>query len=325
VATEPSQARRGDLGRLIEGLLHGERAALARLITAVESDSPRCPEIFRAIHGHLGRARVAGFTGPPGAGKSTLIGAVIAELRRRGHSVGVIAVDPSSPISGGAVLGDRVRMNLHGDDADVFIRSLAARGHLGGLTPQTSRVIDLMDAAGKDRVLVETVGAGQSEVEVAAVADCRVVVLAPGFGDDVQAIKAGILEIADILVVNKCDQPMADVAVAQLRQMLELRRGGAGVRVMRTVATEGSGIAELVDAVEERLAIGSESARIASGVRRMRLAIAAAAADHLRRKLEKGGDARVDRLAEAVHRGDMSLDEAVAAMTGGEREDKGPG
>jgi LAO/AO transport system kinase len=186
----------------IEHLLAGDRAALARAITAVENETAEAPLVLKAIRPALGRASVVGFTGAPGAGKSTLVSAYVAELRRRNLGVGVVAVDPSSPITGGALLGDRIRMTAHATDPGVFIRSLASRGHLGGLSRTASRVIDVMDAAGKDVVLVETVGAGQSEVEIADVADVRVVVLAPGLGDEIQAIKAGILEIADILVVN---------------------------------------------------------------------------------------------------------------------------
>jgi LAO/AO transport system kinase len=173
---------------MVARLRAGERVALARAITAVENETAGAAGILRAIQPHLGHARVHGFTGPPGAGKSTLVDAYITELRKRGLSVGVIAVDPSSPISGGAILGDRVRMTSHGLDPEVFVRSIAARGHLGGLSATTAFVVDVMDAAGKDVIVIETVGAGQSEVEVAQVADTKVVVCAPGAGDDVQAI-----------------------------------------------------------------------------------------------------------------------------------------
>ncbi|MCH6588758.1 MAG: methylmalonyl Co-A mutase-associated GTPase MeaB, partial [Proteobacteria bacterium] len=207
-------------GDIIARLRSGEPLALARAITAVENETGDAAEILRAIQPHLGGARVHGFTGPPGVGKSTLVDAYITELRKRDLSVGVIAVDPSSPVSGGAILGDRVRMTSHGLDPEVFVRSIAARGHLGGLSATTAFVVDVMDAAGKDVIVIETVGTGQSEVEVAQIADTKVVICAPGAGDDVQAIKAGILEIGDLLVVNKADLPAAEVTAAYLRGML---------------------------------------------------------------------------------------------------------
>ncbi|MDX1514600.1 MAG: methylmalonyl Co-A mutase-associated GTPase MeaB, partial [Gammaproteobacteria bacterium] len=209
---------------MVHALRSGNRAAIARAITTVESGGPGAAEVSRAIRPHLGRARVVGITGAPGVGKSTLAGVLIAALRRRGSSVGVVAVDPSSPVSGGAILGDRVRMTAHGDDEGVFIRSLASGGRSGGLSLATARVVDVMDAAGFDYVLIETVGAGQSEIEVAEVADVTVVVSAPGLGDDIQAMKAGLLEIADVLVVNKADDPVAAVTVRQLTGMLRLRQ-----------------------------------------------------------------------------------------------------
>ncbi len=241
-------------GDIIARLRSGEPLVLARAITAVENETGDGPEILRAIQPHLGRARVHGFTGPPGVGKSTLVDAYITELRKRDLSVGVIAVDPSSPVSGGAILGDRVRMTSHGVDPEVFVRSIAARGHLGGLSATTAFVVDVMDAAGKDVIVIETVGAGQSEVEVAQVADTKVVICAPGAGDDVQAIKAGILEIGDILVVNKADLPAAEVTVKQLQSMLALRRrpnapGGWTPEVLTTTASEGAGVAALADAI----------------------------------------------------------------------------
>ena len=212
---------------LAERIRGGDRRALARAITAVENETAEAASIRAALAAHLGHAQVTGITGPPGAGKSTLVNALVKVLVGYGRRVAVIAVDPSSPLSGGAVLGDRVRMGeMQGHDA-VFIRSLAARGHLGGLSRTAAQVIDVLDGAGFDDVLVETVGAGQSEVEVAKVAAHRLVVCPPGLGDDVQAIKAGILEIADAFVVNKADLPEAARTERELQAMLALRTGAA--------------------------------------------------------------------------------------------------
>jgi LAO/AO transport system kinase len=235
---------------LAERIRGGDRRALARAITAVENQTPEAASIRSALAAHLGHAQVVGITGPPGAGKSTLVNAMVKELVARGRRVAVIAVDPSSPVSGGAVLGDRIRMGeMQGHEA-VFIRSLAARGHLGGLSRTAAQVVDVLDAAGFDDVLVETVGAGQSEVEIAKVAAHRLVVCPPGLGDDVQAIKAGILEIADAFVVNKADLPDAARTERELRAMLSLRQGVAADAqppVLKTVATTGEGIAALAD------------------------------------------------------------------------------
>jgi len=235
---------------LAERIRGGDRRALARAITAVENQTHDAASIRAALAAHLGHAQVIGVTGPPGAGKSTLVNAMVRELVGRGRRVAVIAVDPSSPVSGGAVLGDRVRMGeMQGHEA-VFIRSLAARGHLGGLSRTAAQVVDVLDGAGFDDVLVETVGAGQSEVEIAKVAAHRLVVCPPGLGDDVQAIKAGILEIADAFVVNKADLPDAARTERELRAMLALRQRAAEAEtppVLRTVATTGEGVAALVD------------------------------------------------------------------------------
>jgi LAO/AO transport system ATPase len=241
----------------------GDRRSIARAITAVETESRESAALRAAIAPHVGRAHVIGITGAPGSGKSTLINALLGELLARGRRIGVVAVDPSSPVTGGAVLGDRVRMGEHGSDDRVFIRSVASRGHLGGLSRQTSRIVDILDTAGFDTVVVETVGTGQSEVEVAGIADTRVVLCAPGLGDDVQAIKAGILEIADILVVNKGDSPLAPDTERALRDMLRLRRRGEWeVRVLRTTATTKEGTAALVDAIETHAAFVGRGRRL---------------------------------------------------------------
>ena len=238
----------GTLEAWARQLIAGQPRALARAITAVENDSPEAAALLAAIQPHLGRARVIGITGPPGAGKSTLIGALIHELRQRGKTVGVLAVDPSSPITGGAILGDRVRMAAHNADPGVFVRSLASRGHLGGLVRAARGVVQVMDASGPDLIILETVGSGQSEVEIAHLAQLRVVLCPPGAGDDIQAIKAGILEIADILVVNKADQAQAGQTVRQLEAMLALRHPSAApVTVISTVATNGQGLPALAD------------------------------------------------------------------------------
>jgi LAO/AO transport system ATPase len=231
-------------------ILAGDRRAIARAISAIEQGEPGALAVALAIAPQLGQAHVVGITGAPGAGKSTLINALLGELLARGRRIAVVAVDPSSPITGGAVLGDRVRMGEHGAHENVFIRSLASRGHLGGMSRTTGAIVDVLDAAGFDTIIVETVGAGQSEVEITGLADTRVVVCAPGLGDSVQAIKAGILEIADVLVVSKGDLPAAAAAVRDLEEMLRLRGAGAPpVPVLKTAATRGDGIAAVVDAV----------------------------------------------------------------------------
>lgn len=237
----------------VEALATGERRPLAQLLTRIErgdhSLRPLLPELFSAGRG----AHVVGITGPPGSGKSTLVSALITEWRRRGRRVGIIAVDPSSPYTGGAILGDRIRMMEHAADRDVFMRSMASRGELGGLASTTWIAAAALDAAGYDPILIETVGAGQSEVEVARLAETTVVVEAPEMGDEVQAIKAGLLEVADIIAVNKGDRPGADRAARQLRAMLSTAGGRLKrkpPRVLVTTATTADGVVALVDAVE---------------------------------------------------------------------------
>lgn len=240
----------GDVDRLAEAAFDGDRRALARLITVVEEGRPGAARALGLAYPRSGRAYRIGITGAPGAGKSTLTDGLITALRRDGGPVAVLAVDPTSPFSGGAVLGDRVRMQDHASDAGVFIRSMASRGHLGGLSAAAPKGLTLLDAAGFPYLLIETVGVGQDEVEVADAADTTVVVLTPGWGDGVQAAKAGILEIGDVFVVNKADRPGVDDAVADLRTMLAM--GGErpwAPPILTTVAFRGSGVAELLEAI----------------------------------------------------------------------------
>ena len=225
-----------------------EQRALARMATGVENRDPRALAALDEMG--AGHARIVGITGPPGAGKSTLVDALAAELRRRGFTVAVIAVDPSSRLSGGAILGDRIRMQRHHSDPGIFIRSMATRGSTGGLAQATANMARLMSAAGRDVVIIETVGVGQDEVEIAGLAEMTVVVLVPGMGDDIQALKAGIMEIADVFVVNKADLPGADQVEQDIQAMLSLS-GGKQPAIVKTVATEGAGIAELVEAIME--------------------------------------------------------------------------
>jgi GTPase len=239
-------------------ILSGNPRALARAATAIENRKPEAEAVLKELFPHSGRAVVLGITGAPGAGKSTLVDCLIHELRREGKQVGVVAVDPTSPYTGGAILGDRIRMLSHHADEGVFIRSMATRGWLGGLAAATVDMTVLLDAAGKDFVLVETVGVGQDEVEIARLADATVVVLVPGMGDDVQAIKAGIMEIADVFLINKADQAGADRLEREIKaiQSLSTRKDGWVPPVVRTVASEGQGIAEALSAVRSFLARG---------------------------------------------------------------------
>jgi LAO/AO transport system kinase len=237
---------------LAEGVRRGDARALARAISIVEDGEPEAPALLAALFPHAGRSLVVGVTGPPGSGKSTLVDRLTALLRRSARTVAVVAVDPSSPFSGGAILGDRIRMQGHAADAGVFIRSMATRGHLGGLAAATGEVLTILSASGRDVILLETVGVGQDEVEVVGTADVSVVVLVPGLGDEVQALKAGIMEIADVFVVNKADREGVDRVVAEIESMLSLatRDGQPPPAIVRTVATEDRGIAELWSAVE---------------------------------------------------------------------------
>jgi LAO/AO transport system kinase len=295
----------------IERLLNGERSVLARSITWIENQNADGATVLAAIQQSVGRAVVVGFTGPPGAGKSTLVSAYVRELRRQGRTIGVVAVDPSSPFSGGAILGDRIRMGEHTNDPGVFVRSVASRGHMGGLSLTAARIVDVMDASGFDVIVVETVGAGQSEYEVAEVADTKVVISTPGYGDDIQAVKAGILEIADILVVNKADMDKADQTVTQLKAMLQLTTGNEwATPVLKTVATTGDGVPELAASIDEHGA-AMHGAHKAGPVARTRRLIASMASDRVRKHLAQSSDEQLNQICEAVARGELDFDTAV--------------
>ena len=303
-----------DAASLLARLRAGERLALARVATELERLGPQAPALLQAMHPHLGSALIVGITGPPGAGKSTLVNALIRELRITGRTIGVIAVDPSSPVSGGAILGDRIRMMAAADDDGVFIRSLASRGYLGGLSPAAVRIIDALDAAGKDVVLIETVGTGQNEVDIAEIADVRVVVTAPGLGDGIQAMKAGLLEIADIMVVNKADRDGADRTAEELGAGLSLKgAGAASPPVMRTSAATGAGVCDLLSAID---AAGARALALSAGQRRRRRArylIARAAADLVAQQVREGGG-EFERLADRVLSGELTPAGAARAL-----------
>ncbi len=301
-----------DIAPLIASMRKGERRATAQVITELERLSTAAPEILKSLQPHLGKALVVGFTGPPGAGKSTLVNAVIAELRSQGRTVGVIAVDPSSPISGGAILGDRIRMTAALDDDGVFVRSLASRGYLGGLSPAAVRIIDALDGAGYDIILLETVGTGQNEIDVAEVADIRVVISAPGLGDDIQAMKSGLLEIADVMVVNKSDRPGAEQTMQQLIGALSIRATISDkVPVLKTSALSGDGVPKLVATLDDIGARLVKEAPVLRRRRRARYLIARAAADLVAQRIKSGGKTGLDPLADAVLSGTMTPDAAA--------------
>jgi LAO/AO transport system kinase len=251
-----------DPADLVAAARDGDPRSLARLVSLVENGSPRLREIMRLIAPHTGRARIIGLTGSPGVGKSTVTGALVRAYRAEGLRVGVVAIDPTSPFTGGALLGDRVRMQDHATDGGVFIRSMASRGHLGGLSWAAPQALRILDAAGFDVIMIETVGVGQAEVAIASLADSTLVIVAPGMGDSVQAAKAGILEIADIFVVNKSDRPGAQEAVRDLRTMIAMADYGPGgwkPPIVSTTAARGEGIDDLVSRLEEHSAWLAES------------------------------------------------------------------
>ncbi len=302
---------------LVAAMRTGDRRTTSAIVTELEKGSVRMPALVEALTPYLGHALVVGFTGPPGAGKSTLVNAYVEALRRDGKTVGIIAVDPSSPVSGGAILGDRVRMTATLADDAVFMRSLASGGHLGGLCPAAVRVIDALDGAGKDVIVLETVGTGQSEIDVADVADVRVVLSAPGLGDDIQAMKSGLLEIADVLVVNKADRPGAEETLYQLAAALRLRASGTAPAVLKTCAVDGGGVAGLVVEIArlgiEKLAVPSIERRR----RRARFLIARAAADLVARHIRNDADRTLSGLTDAILAGSTSADAAARQMLRG--------
>jgi LAO/AO transport system kinase len=301
---------------LLAGAMAGDRRALAHIITILEDGRTGCGALVEALRPHLTGIAVVGFTGPPGAGKSTLVNALIKVWRGVGKRVAVIAVDPSSPVSGGAILGDRIRMTAALDDGNVFVRSLASHGHLGGLSPASARIIDAFDAAGYDLVLLETVGTGQNEVDIAAVADIGVVIVAPGLGDGIQAMKSGLLEIADILVVNKSDRPDARETAQQLHAAVSLREGiGRAPDILQTTATTGLGVEALAVAADQLLTIYQQKTTAAERrQRRGRYVVERLAISAIQEALDKNWDNRSDQLIEAVLSGNCSVREAAIQL-----------
>jgi GTPase len=290
---------------LVERVLSGDPRAIARAISLIEDEDPSSADLVRGIFGRTGRAYLVGVTGPPGAGKSTLVDRLTTEFRRKKQRVGVVAVDPTSPFSGGAVLGDRLRMQAHAQDDGVFIRSMATRGHLGGLARATGDAALVLDAAGMDVIVIETVGVGQDEVDIVRTADISIVTLVPGTGDEVQALKAGIMEIADIFVVNKADREGADRLVASVEANLTLQTFASGEwrpPVMKTVATSGSGVPELVamiDAFHAHSKAAEAARRKTRSEYRLRELIAQRFMEHLERHVLGPGElaSTVDRIA----------------------------
>ncbi|MBO0823094.1 MAG: methylmalonyl Co-A mutase-associated GTPase MeaB [Actinobacteria bacterium] len=325
-STSAGLSAEGSAKRDPEALISAARAsdsrALARLVSMIEDSSPQLRAIMQIIAPMTGHAHVIGLTGSPGVGKSTVAGALVRGYREQGRRVGVLAVDPSSPFTGGALLGDRVRMQEHATDDRVFIRSMATRGHLGGLAAATPQAVRILDAAGFDLVLVETVGVGQAEVEIASMADTALVVVAPGLGDSIQAAKAGILEIADVFVVNKSDRPGAQDVTRDLRGMLAMAGYGPGdwrPPIVATVAAGGDGIGDLAEAVDKhREWLTATGQLLDRRQARARGEISAIAIGELQRRADRlPGTSRLDELAERVCAGKLdpytAADELIAA------------
>jgi len=307
---------------LAKRLLAGDKRALARAITLIENDDPQGWELVREVFPSTGKARIVGFTGPPGVGKSTLIGALTAEMRKDDRQVAVLSIDPSSPFTHGALLGDRIRLSDHFLDSGVFIRSMASRGALGGLSEATLQAALLMDASGKDDVLIETVGVGQAEIDIVDHGDTVVLVLMPGSGDSIQALKAGVMEIPDVIVVNKADHPMTDTMIREIRGVLSLGPAVSWrVPILRAEAARGEGVAELAaKIVEHREHIESEGTLAERRARNLRNEVLELAAARLRRRLEDTiTDPEVKALLEKVV--SRELDPASAASELLERAD----
>src|SRR5512134_1901890 len=301
---------------LAERLVAGDKRALARAITLIENDDPAGWELVREVFPRTGRARIVGLTGPPGVGKSTLIGALTGEMRKAGRQVAVLSIDPSSPFTRGALLGDRIRLSDHFLDAGVFIRSMASRGALGGLSEATLQALLLMDASGKEDVFVETVGVGQAEIDIIDHADTIVLALMPGSGDSIQALKAGVMEIPDIIVVNKADHPMTDTMVREVRGVLALSEsaGEWQVPILRTEALRAEGVAELAAKIDEhRAQIEAAGTLEQRRARNLRNEVLGIASSRMRRRLEAAvaDDPAVAELLEAVVK--RRLDPASAA------------
>ena len=298
---------------LIARARSGDKRSIARLLSAVENDEPSAPAVLKALYPRTGQAYVVGITGPPGGGKSTLVNRLAGLYRESGMRVAIVAVDPSSPFTGGAILGDRIRMQERSLDDGIFIRSMASRGHAGGLARATARLVNVLDALGNGVVIVETVGVGQEEVDVVSVADTVCLVTVPGLGDDIQAIKAGVLEIADVLVVNKADRPGADETVRDLAQMLSLAKDPSWKPpIVRTAARSGEGIEQLVDAIAKHRAWAEESgARTRRRREAARSEVLTLLREALLRRLEgRIGDARLDAAVSRV--ADRRLDPYAA-------------
>jgi GTPase len=308
---------------LAERLVAGDKRALARAITLIENDDPAGWELVREVFPRTGRARIVGVTGPPGVGKSTLIGALTAEMRKDDRQVAVLSIDPSSPFTRGALLGDRIRLSDHFLDSGVFIRSMASRGALGGLSEATLQAALLMDASGKDDVFIETVGVGQAEIDIVDHGDTIVLVLMPGSGDSIQALKAGVMEIPDVIVVNKADHPMTDTMIREIRGVLSLGPATSWrVPIVRTEAAKGDGVAELAEKIaEHREHIEAEGTLDERRARNLRNEVLELAASRMRRRLEAAvaDDSSIHELLDRVVK--RELDPASAAKELLERED----
>ena len=308
---------------LAERLVAGDKRALARGITLIENDDPAGWELVREVFPRTGRARIVGLTGPPGVGKSTLIGVLTAEMRKDDRQVAVLSIDPSSPFTRGALLGDRIRLSDHFLDSGVFIRSMASRGALGGLSEATLQAALLMDASGKDDVFIETVGVGQAEIDIVDHGDTIVLVLMPGSGDSIQALKAGVMEIPDVIVVNKADHPMTDTMIREIRGVLSLGPATSWrVPILRTEAAKGEGVAELADKIaEHREHIEAEGTLEERRARNLRNEVLELAASRMRRRLEAAvaDDSSIRDLLDRVVK--RELDPASAAKDLFERED----